>query len=150
MNVLPFDKQIHIVSALCDGVSIRATERLTGTHRDTVMRLGLRVGEGCAQLHDQTMRYLQVNLIELDGAWSFVGKKQKRLRPEDGAEKGDQYVFIGMDATRKAIISYLVGKRDGETANAFAQDKLGQHHRSRFTALFNVRKPAQSANSGSR
>ncbi len=40
MNILPFDKQSEIIAALTEGVSIRATERLTGVHRDTIMRLG--------------------------------------------------------------------------------------------------------------
>ena len=56
MNILPFERQVACIAALTEGVSIRATERLTDTHRDTIMRLGVRVGEGCAQLHDRMMR----------------------------------------------------------------------------------------------
>lgn len=55
MNILPFEKQVQIISALTEGLSIRSTERLTETHRDSVMRLGVRVGEGCARLHDRLM-----------------------------------------------------------------------------------------------
>jgi hypothetical protein len=40
MNILPFDQQIAVISSLVEGCSIRATERLTGVHRDTIMRLG--------------------------------------------------------------------------------------------------------------
>ncbi len=122
MNILPFEKQVGVIGALVDGCSIRATERLTGIHRDTIMRLGVRVGEGCAELHDRLMRGLRVNLIEVDEIWSFIGKKQKRLTPEDDADKGDAYVFIALDATRKAILAYRVGKRDGATSNAFMAD----------------------------
>ncbi len=39
MNVLPREKQIGIVAALTEGVSIRATEWLTGVDPDTIMRL---------------------------------------------------------------------------------------------------------------
>lgn len=60
MNSLPFNKQIQVISALTEGVSIRATERLTGAHRDTIMRLSERVGQGCARLHDAMMRDLHV------------------------------------------------------------------------------------------
>jgi len=56
MNILPFDKQIEIIAALTEGVSIRATERLTGVHRDTIMRLGARIGHGWAGIHYQLMR----------------------------------------------------------------------------------------------
>ena len=112
MNILPRDKQIAVISALTEGCSIRATERLTGIHRDTIMRLGVRVGDGCAALHDAMMQFVQVNRLELDELWSYVGKKQRKVKPTDPADLGDQYVFIGIDATRKAIISYLVGKRN--------------------------------------
>jgi IS1 family transposase len=122
MNVLSRDRQIAVVAALTEGVSIRATERLTGTHRDTVMRLGLRVGQGCARLHDALMRNLHVGLLELDEVWSYVGKKQKRLKPTDAADLGDQYVFTALSATHKAIISYLVGKRNWTNTVEFAQD----------------------------
>lgn len=122
MNVLPFETQVQVIAALVDGCSIRATERLTGAHRDTIMRLALRVGGGCARLHDEMMRGLQVNLIEMDELWAYIGKKQKRLTAADDPEKGDCYTFIAMDATRKAILSYVVGKRDGENTVAFCHD----------------------------
>jgi hypothetical protein len=122
MNILSRDQQIAAISALTEGCSIRATERLTGIHRDTIMRLGVRVGDGCAALHDEMMRFVQVNRLELDEFWSYVGKKQRRVKPTDSADFGDQYVFIGIDATRKAIVCYLVGKRDGENADVFLAD----------------------------
>jgi len=53
MNILSRDQQIQIIAALTEGMSIRAVERLTGVHRDTIMRLGARVGTGCAALHDR-------------------------------------------------------------------------------------------------
>jgi hypothetical protein len=40
---------------LCEGVGQRAVTRLTGTDRKTVARLALRVGRGCAELHDRLM-----------------------------------------------------------------------------------------------
>jgi IS1 family transposase len=122
MNILSRDHRIAVISALTEGCSIRATERLTGMHRDTIMRLGVRVGDGCAALHDDMMRFVQVNRLELDELWSYVGKKQRRVKQTDPADLGDQYVFIGIDATRKTIISYRVGKRDSDNTNAFLAD----------------------------
>jgi hypothetical protein len=63
MNILPRDKQIAVISALTEGCSIPATERLTGIHRDTIMRLGVRVGDGCGALHDEMMQFVQVNRV---------------------------------------------------------------------------------------
>ena len=95
VNILPRDKQIAVISALTEGCSIRSVERLTGIHRDTIMRLGFRVGEGCAALHDEMMRFVQVNRLELDELWSYVGKKKRKVKQTDPADVGDQYVFIG-------------------------------------------------------
>ncbi len=89
MNILPREKQIAAIAALTEGCSIRSVERLTGIHRDTIMRLGIRVGEGCASLHDGMMRDLQVSLLQLDEAWSYVAKKQRRTTAAE-PDKGDQ------------------------------------------------------------
>jgi hypothetical protein len=75
VNILPREKQIEAVAALTEGVSVRATERLTGVNRGTILSLGVRVGQGCAALHDRLMRDLNVNLLEFDELWSFIGKK---------------------------------------------------------------------------
>lgn len=122
MNALPFTKQVEVISALTEGMSIRATERLTGIHRDTIMRLGARVGVGCATVHDTLMRDLRVNRLELDEAWSFVGKKQRLTTPEDVAVKGDQYIFLAVASSAKAIVSYCIGKRTEDTTEAFCAD----------------------------
>ena len=121
-NILPRDRQIAVIAALSEGMSIRSVERLTGIHRDTIMRLGASVGRDCAALLDVMMRDLPVSLIELDELWSYVGKKQRKVRPDDSSEVGDQYVFIAFDATNKAILSYQVGKRNAENTEAFALD----------------------------
>jgi hypothetical protein len=91
MNILSRAKQIEAIAALCESVSIRATERLTGVNRGTILSLGVRVGDGCTTLHDAMMRGLHIGRIELDEAWSFVAKKQRHLKPTDPADFGDQY-----------------------------------------------------------
>jgi IS1 family transposase len=76
MNNLPRDKQIEIIAALCEGVGQRAVARLTDTDRKTVARLALRVGRGCAELHDRMMVGLRVHRIECDELWAHVGHKR--------------------------------------------------------------------------
>ena len=92
MYTLSREKQTQAIAALTEGCSIRATERLTDTHRDTIMRLGVRVGEGCARLHDRMMRDLQVPILEFDEIWGYVGKKQRRTGLGE-TDLGDQYTF---------------------------------------------------------
>ncbi len=122
MHILSFDQQVKVIGALTEGCSIRSTERLTETHRDTIMCLGVKIGVDCQRLHDVTMRNLQVNTIELDEQWAFIGKKQKNVIEEDSPELGDCYLFTAIAANQKAILSYVVGKRTGETTEEFVND----------------------------
>jgi IS1 family transposase len=138
MNVLKLDKQITILSALVEGNSIRSTERMTQTHRDTIMRLLCRVGDHCQQLMDHYLRGLQSQYLQVDEIWTFVHKKQAQLREEerDNPALGDQYVFVAIDAETKLIPTFLVGKRDGQTALQFLialQKQLAQHGRIQLT-----------------
>ena len=121
-NVLPRDKQIAAIAALCEGVSIRATERLTGVNRGTIMGLGARVGQGCAKLHNALMRNLNVSRLEFDEIWQYVGKKRKAVKASDPVTVGDQYTYIALGGSSKAIISYYTGKRTADATYAFAKD----------------------------
>lgn len=91
MNTLSRDQQIAILSAITEGMSLRATARITGLDRKTVARLALRVGRGCAELHDRMMVGVRAGRLELDELWAFIRKKQKRVKRTDSAEFGDAY-----------------------------------------------------------
>lgn len=121
-NVLSTEKQAIAISALCEGSSIRSVERMTGIHRDTVMRLGARIGEACRDLLDQSMRELSCNKIEVDEIWGFVGKKQRNVTAEDSNEMGDVWTWVAIDPETKAVPVFRVGKRDVSDANAFVAD----------------------------
>jgi len=126
-NILPTEKQIAVISALAEGTSIRSIERMTGIHRDTIMRLGVKVGQGCATILDRKMRNLPCSKLQLDEIWGFVGKKQRRLKVGDDINRlGDVWTFCAIDAQSKVVPCFRVGKRDGITANAFLQDLAGR------------------------
>jgi IS1 family transposase len=122
MSQLSGDQKSAVIAALCEGVSIRATERLHSIHRDTIMRLGVKVGQGCNALHGKLMVNLQVSRVEFDEAWSFVKKKRRNIKENDPDTVGDQFIYIAMDSTSKAIISWLVGKRNTRNAFRLADD----------------------------
>ena len=122
-NVLPKDKQIAVIAALAEGSSIRSIERMTDVHRDTIMRLGVRIGQGCAKVMDLTMRDLPCQNIQVDEIWGFVGKKNKNLKWGDNSNRlGDAWTFCAIDADTKLVPCFKVGKRDSWTANAFMRD----------------------------
>lgn len=121
-NVLNTDKQIAVISALAEGSSIRSIERITGIHRDTVMRLGVKVGQGCAQLLDAKMRDLDCRYLQFDEIWGFIGKKDKNVTVDDSPEMGDVWTYCAVDAETKLVPAFAVGKRDRATTVAFVQD----------------------------
>lgn len=122
-NNLPVSKQIAVLSSLTEGVSVRATSRLTDVSQPTILSLLVRAGEGCAKLHDSLMQNLPCERLECDEIWSFIGKKQKNVREdEDPAEVGDAWVFVAIDADTKLVPSYLVGKRTAEDTGKFIND----------------------------
>jgi hypothetical protein len=65
---------------------------------------------------------IRVSRLKLDEAWSSVGKKQKNVLRHELHAKGDQYVFIAMAGTQKAIISWGIGKRNMDSTMDFLQD----------------------------
>ncbi|MCH7922257.1 MAG: IS1 family transposase [Nitrospinae bacterium] len=124
MNIVPKERQIRVLMGLVEGNSLRSLERQTGTHRDTIMRLLVHTGEGCAKLLDKKMVDLPCRYVQVDEIWTFVRKKQRMLTKTEkrNPELGDQFCFVSLDSDSKLIISHCVGKRDGRTATQFMAD----------------------------
>ncbi len=122
-NVLSKEKQVAVISALAEGSSIRSIERMTEIHRDTIMRLGVRVGESCHRILDQKMRGLNCSRIEVDELWGFIGKKKFHANRTDRAQGlGDVWTYLSIDPETKLIPSFLVGQRDRYHTVAFLED----------------------------
>lgn len=123
MNRLSLDRRTQVIGCLVEGNSIRSTERMTGVHRDTIMRLMVEVGAGCAALHNDQMRDLDCRRIQCDEIWSFCGMKQAHIpRGVDSTRLGDQWTFVAIDADTKLVPAYRVGKRTRAHAVAFMTD----------------------------
>ncbi|MGO9209090.1 MAG: IS1 family transposase [Terracidiphilus sp.] len=122
MNALKIDKKTAVISSLLEGNSVRSTERMTGVHRDTICRLLVEVGDHCTTLLDERMRNLRCQYVQCDEIWTYVGKKQKRVREDDPPEAGDQWVFVALDAETKLVPVFTVGKRTEETTWYFMQE----------------------------
>jgi len=123
MNRTPLTRRAQIINCLVEGNSIRSTERMTDTHRDTIMRLLVEVGTGCEKLMHEKMRALTCRRIQVDEIWSYVGKKQREMTPRDDPIRfGDQWTFVALDADTKLVPVYRIGKRTLRTARAFMGD----------------------------
>lgn len=118
-NVLNIDKKIAVIGALAEGSSIRSIERITGVHRDTIMRLGVKVGQGCTAMMDTSMRNLSCNRLEMDEIWGFIGKKERNIKIDDSKEIGSVWTWCAIDADTKLVPAFTIGQRDKATADIF-------------------------------
>lgn len=123
-NKLQFEKKVTVVSMLSEGSSIRSIERITGVNRNTIMSLGVRVGNACKRIMDEKMRGLDCSEVQVDEIWGFIGAKQKNAA-RAGAY-GDCWTFIALDRETKLIPSFTVGKRDSYHARVFMEDLAGR------------------------
>jgi IS1 family transposase len=123
MNVLPAEKRMRVVAALVEGNSIRATVRMTGVAKNTVVKLLNDLGYACAEYHNRYVRNVRVRRLQCDEIWSFVGAKAKNVRVQKKLEGwGDVWTWTAIDADSKLCVSYLVGGRDAGWAMEFMQD----------------------------
>jgi IS1 family transposase len=123
MNRLSTEDRTRIVAALVEGNSIRATCRMTGAAKGTVLKLLADLGNACAAYHDAHVRGLRSKHVQCDEIWSFVGAKQRNVTEEKMNEGcGDVWTWTALDADSKLIVSYLVGQRGPVWANSFMED----------------------------
>lgn len=119
MNQLDISTRAAIVRCLVDGSSVRATARITGTSKATVLKLLVDLGEFCSVYQDHVLTNLPATRVEADEIWAFVGAKQRNA-VQDG--HGDIWTFTAIDADSKLMISWLVGGRSSANARSFMED----------------------------
>ncbi len=128
MNKLAIEKRAKIIAALVEGNSIRATVRLTGAAKGTVIKLLADVGRACADYQSRKLRNLPCRRIQCDEIWSFCYAKEKNvpenLRGQFGF--GDVWTWTAICADTKIVPSWMIGKRDAGTAFEFMQDLAGR------------------------
>lgn len=124
MNKLSTEERARIVHLLCEGNSIRAVARLTGASKNTVSKLLADAGRACAAYHDEHVRNVKSQRVQVDEIWSFTYAKAKNVKTAKAAPEGagDTWTWTAIDADSKLIVSYLVGGRDAEYACEFMQD----------------------------
>ncbi len=123
MNTLTTERRAAIVRALCEGNSVRATARLTGAAKATVLKLLVDLGEFCSIYQHHVLTKLPCVRIEADEIWAFVGAKQRNAT---NRSHGDLWTFTAIDAESKLMLSWLVGERTPQNAYAFMQDVAGR------------------------
>jgi IS1 family transposase len=124
MNKLNRSERAQIIRCLVEGASIRATVRMTGFAKNTIVKLLVELGAACAAYQDEHLRFLDCQHIQADEIWSFVYAKAKNV-PEDKRETfgyGDAWTWTALDADSKLMVTWLVGERSLDAARDFMAD----------------------------
>lgn len=124
MNQLPASDRARVLHLLCEGNSIRATCRITGVSKNTVIKLLNDAGRACAIYQDHALRELPCTRVQVDEIWSFVYAKEKNVETAKAAPEGagDVWTWTALCADTKLLLSWLVGERDEEYATVFMHD----------------------------
>ena len=122
---LPEDKVASILEHITEGCGVLKTARLVKVHPDTVSRYTRAAGEHARAAHDELVaRSPETREIQMDEAWSFVGKKEKNCdedRPEDEF-RGDCWDHVALDPEHRLVVSVVPGERTAESVRELVED----------------------------
>ena len=118
---LPVEKAELVLKLLLEGNSVSSVVRLTDIHQKTILKLLVLAGERCEKVMGRYVRNVKVRDVEMDEVWSFIGKKEKRVRPEDDQNLGDCYTFVAIERNTKLVLNIAMGKRDKATTDVFVE-----------------------------
>ncbi|MBI5624283.1 MAG: hypothetical protein HY924_10920 [Elusimicrobia bacterium] len=121
MNKLTTEKQVAVIASLVEGNSIRATARMTGVDKNTVMSLLVRAGKACKEYQDKTFVDLGCKVIQCDEIWSFCYAKAKNIPSgfHGVVGIGDVWTWVAIDAETKLVPHWHIGLRNAADATAF-------------------------------
>jgi IS1 family transposase len=127
MNKLSSSDRARIAACLVEGNSLRATTRMTGVHRTTVMKLLVDLGAACSAYQDKAFRNLTCKRIQCDEIWIFVGCKERNVpADEKGQGRGDVWTWTAICPDTKLVPCWYIGNRDGDAAYHFMHDLAGR------------------------
>src|SRR6266850_2568404 len=103
MYTLSQEKRIAVLAALVEGNSIRATVRMTGVAKNTVVKLLVELGRACEAYQIEKLVNLPCKRLQCDEIWSFVGAKQKNVPIDKQGQFGigDVWTWTAIDADTK-------------------------------------------------
>jgi transposase-like protein/IS1 family transposase len=120
-STTPLAKVENVLQLLIEGCSVRSVERISGLHRDTILKLLVAAGEKCEKLMGRLIINVPVKDVQADEMWGFIQKKEKQCGPDDDPNYGDAYCFVAMETNTKLVLNFALGKRNQATTDIFIE-----------------------------
>ncbi len=121
MKRLAPKKQVQVLAALTEGMPINAVCRVLKTGKHAVLRVIAETGAALADYSDKKFRNLVVERLAMDEQWQYVGKHGQRMHKKE-ADRGDFWLWAGIDSDTKLIVSHHIGRRDLDAGEHFIED----------------------------
>ena len=104
-------------------MSIRSAERISGVHRDTILKLLEVTGEKCEKIMGELVRNVPVKDVECDEIWAYVQKKEghKTEAEANDDSKGDAYCFVAIERNSKLVLNFALGRRNQITTDVLIE-----------------------------
>ena len=125
MNRLNPAQRKAVIASLVEGNSIRATVRLTGVAKNTIVKLLVEAGAACTKFQDETLRNLPSKRLQCDEIWSFCYAKRNNVTEEileKNPDAGDVWTWTCLDPDSKLMVTWRVGGRSTTDSMEFIQD----------------------------
>lgn len=124
MKKLDRSTRAAVLHQLCEGVSIRATARLTGVSKTTILKLVEDAGRAAAWYQDRVLQNLDCKRVQADEVWGFCGSKQTNTPAAKKAtgEAGDIWLWIATCADTKLVACWHLGSRTSGDALSFVDN----------------------------
>ncbi|HTW65987.1 MAG TPA: IS1 family transposase [Bryobacteraceae bacterium] len=106
------------IKLLLEGTSVRSAERLTGLHREAILRLLVEAGKRCEVLMDRLIRNVPATDVQADEIWGYVAKKEGHKRPDEYEDEtiGDCWTWVALERNTKLVLAFAVGRRSLDKA----------------------------------
>ena len=103
MNRLSVAKCATIINLLVEGASLRSISRVTGASINTVTKLLVDAGEACVAFHNETVRNVKAERVQVDEIWQFCYAKAKNVETAKAAPEGagDTWTWTGVARLRR-------------------------------------------------
>ena len=116
MNRLSVERRVSILQCLTEGVSVRATSRLTSTSKTTILKLIAEFAEFASWFQDRELVDLPCTDVQVDEIWCFCGCKEKNKEKSSRKLAGSVWTWTAMCRDTKLVPSWLVADRNNRSA----------------------------------
>ena len=118
VNRVSVEARAQILHALCEGVSMRACERVFDRSFKTIRKIVEDVGDWAMAFHQQAAP-VTCTRIQADEIWSFVGENDRKTAKRADKTRGVCWTYLAVDRPTKLVISHHIGTRQAVDAAAF-------------------------------